>query len=178
MRDKEEEKRRRGEEETQSAIGNRQSAISSSLIPHPSSLLAIDPGTAKCGVAVVGSDGQILHRAIVPTGAIVEQALRLIAVYQPFLVICGNGTGAKPILLALQAAQLPIPIQPVDESHTSEAARVRFVRENRPPLLQRLLPRSLRTPWLPYDDYVAVILAERYWQAASERNNSPFDIVK
>ncbi len=174
-----EEGRGKREEESSSQL----STLNSQLATHPSSfilhpLLAIDPGTAKCGVAVVGSDGHILHRAIVPTGAIVEQAQRLIAAYHPFLVICGNGTGAKPILQALQAAQLAIPIQPVDEAHTSEAARVRFVRENRPPLLQRLLPRNLRTPWLQYDDYVAVILAERYWQAASERNNSPSNPVK
>lgn len=146
-----------------------------SFILHP--LLAIDPGTAKCGVAVVRSDGHVLYRAIVPTGAIVEQTQSLIAAHQPFLIICGNGTGAKPIIQALQAAQFAVPIQLVDESHTSEAARIRFVRENRPPLLQRLLPRSLRTPWLPYDDYVAIILAERYWQAAFKRNNFHADKV-
>ena len=136
-----------------------------------SGVLAIDPGTAKCGVAIVQADGHILHRAIVPTAEILEHVRTVIAAHQPTALVCGNGTGSKPILQALEAAQLSIPIQPVDESHTSEAARIRFVRENHPPLLQRLLPRTLRTPWLPYDDYVAVILAERYWQSYKDLNS-------
>lgn len=126
-------------------------------------------------MAVVQSDGRVLHREIVPTAEVVECVQHLIVTHRPSLVLCGNGTGSKPILQALQAAQFAVPIQPVDEAYTSEAARVRFVRENRPPLLQRLLPSSLRTPWLPYDDYVAVILAERYWQATVERNNFQAD---
>ena len=130
-------------------------------------VLAIDPGRVKCGLAVVSQDGTILFRAIVGVDAVIVQTTDLIGVYHPLAVVCGAGTGAKPILQALQAASLSIPVQPVNEAHTSEQARARFVRENKPPFLQRLLPLSLRTPWLPYDDYVAILLAERYWQAAS-----------
>ncbi len=165
---------------------NDESESHSSLITHHSSLsptplprvLAIDPGTAKCGVAVVCSDGHVLHRGIVSAETLVEETRALIAARRPCLIICGNGTGAKPILQALQAAQFSISVQAVEEAHTSEAARIRFVRENRPPFLQRLLPRSLRTPWLPYDDYVAVILAERYWQDAATRGNFHHEPVK
>jgi hypothetical protein len=82
--------------------------------------------------------------------------------YAPTALISGGGTGSKPLLQELDGADLPLPIQIVDESHSSEAARRRFISENRAPFPQCLLPRALRTPWLPYDDYVAVILAERY----------------
>lgn len=132
------------------------------------SVLAIDPGRAKCGVGIVRQDGQVLWRGIVTPEALIEQTRALIAAHGPLLIVCGDGTGSKPILKALQAADLPVPVEVRDEAHTSEAARARFIRENRPPLLLRLLPRSLRTPWLPYDDYVAVILAERYWQARNK----------
>ena len=128
-------------------------------------VLAIDPGRVKCGVAVVAQDGAILFRAIVGVDDLIVQTTDLIGLYHPLAVICSDGTGAKPILQALQVATLSIPVQSVNEAHTSEQARARFVRENRPPFLQRLLPLSLRTPWLPYDDYVAILLAERYWQA-------------
>ncbi len=129
----------------------------------PSCALAIDPGRAKCGVAVVRQDGHVLYRGIVSPDALTRFVQELIAAHRPVVVLCGDGTGSKPIRDALLAADWGLPIRSVDEAHTSEAARLRFVRENKPPLRQRLLPLSLRTPWLPYDDYVAVLLAERYW---------------
>ena len=132
-------------------------------------VLAIDPGRMKCGLAVVRQDGTVLFRGIVEVGGLVTRVVDLIAVHQPLVILCGDGTGAKPILQALQAAALASPVLPVNEAHTSEQARARFVRENRPPLLQRLLPLSLRSPWLPYDDYVAILLAERYWQTMSQQ---------
>lgn len=125
--------------------------------------LAIDPGRAKCGVAVARQDGQIVYRGIVPLDDLMRSVQELITTHRPIVVLCGDGTGSKPILKSLLSAGFALPIQSVDEAHTSEAARLRFVRENKPPLSQRLLPRALRTPWLPYDDYVAVLLAERYW---------------
>ena len=133
-------------------------------------VLAIDPGRAKCGVAVVQQDGQVLHRGIVPLETLADELRALIATYQPQALVCGNGTGSKPVLEIVRAAAQALPLERVDETRTSELARARFVRENKPPFLQRLLPRSLRTPWLPYDDYAAVILAERYWQSSPLEN--------
>jgi RNase H-fold protein (predicted Holliday junction resolvase) len=127
-------------------------------------VLAIDPGSAKCGVAVVCRNGEIVFRAVVAAEALIAEVRTALAAYRPVALLVGRGTGSRPLLRTLEAANLPLPIQQVDESHTSEAARARFVAENPAPLLQRLLPRSLRTPWRPYDDYVAVILAERYWK--------------
>lgn len=45
-------------------------------------ILAIDPGREKCGIAVVGLDGQVLHREIVPTKEIAAAALRLVEAYR------------------------------------------------------------------------------------------------
>lgn len=131
-------------------------------------VLAIDPGSAKCGIAVVSRSGIVLFRGIVTTESLLDQVSPLIIQYQPERLIVGSGTGSKPLLRVLSAADLALPIQSVDESYTSEAARARYVAENPPRGLEWLLPRSLRTPPLPYDDYVAVILAERFWQAREE----------
>ena len=130
-------------------------------------ILAIDPGRAKCGVAVVRKDGQIVYRGIVPVEDLAKTSTALIDAHRPQALVCGNGTGSKPILQILQSAAPDLPLELVDETRTSEKARARFVRENKPPFLQRLLPLSLRSPWLPYDDYVAVLLAERYWLSDS-----------
>ncbi len=132
-------------------------------------VLAIDPGRAKCGIAVVGRDGAVSHRAIVAPEHLVEETRRLIALYAPTVVLVGAGTGSKPLRGALEAAALGVSMIAVDESHTSEAARARFVAENPPRGWQRLLPRSLRTPDRPYDDYVAILLAERWWAQSSQK---------
>ncbi len=136
-------------------------------------VLAIDPGSAKCGVAVVAQNGAVRFRAIMDALRVVEMARELIAAHRPVAFLVGAGTGSKPLLRALEAAQLDLPVQRVDESHTSELARARFVAENAPVGWQRLVPRTLRTPWRPYDDYVAIILAERYWQEREKVSQSP-----
>jgi len=127
-------------------------------------VLAIDPGSAKCGLAIVARDGVTRFQAVVSTENVVARAQELAVLHRPDAIVVGNGTGSKPLLLQLQAAGLPAPLVPVDESYTSQAARVRYLETNPPRGWQRLVPRSLRTPPVAYDDYVALILAERYWQ--------------
>lgn len=51
----------------------------------------------------------------------------------------------------------------VDEHLTSVEARRRYLADHPGRGLSRLLPAGLRTPDRPYDDYVAVILAERFF---------------
>lgn len=115
-------------------------------------------------MAVVQRDGVVRFQAVVPTENVVARAQELAVAHRPDVIVIGNGTGSRPLLLQLQAASLPAPLVPVDEAHTSEAARTRYVAANPPRGWQRLLPAALRTPPVAYDDYVALILAERYWQ--------------
>ena len=126
-------------------------------------VLAIDPGREKCGLAVVAQDGEIIARLVVQTPLLVSMTKNLYRKFMPDILLIGNGTGSKPIRDALLSENLPVPVEAVEEAHTSEAARKRFVAENPAKGWQRFLPRSLRTPDVPYDDYVAVILAERYF---------------
>lgn len=131
-------------------------------------VLAVDPGRSKCGMAVVRRDGKVLFRAIVAAESLMAAVRTQIAQHRPRVLLVGDGTGSRLLLKALREAGLPLAIERVEEAHTSEAARARFVAENPPRGWQRLLPRSLRTPSRPYDDYVAVILAERFWQTLSD----------
>ncbi len=135
--------------------------MESALVPV---VLAIDPGSSKCGIAVASESGEIVYRAIVATCELISLVRDLVAGYRPIQLVCGNGTGSVAILRDLMSAGLSTPITPVDESYTSEAARIRYIKENPARGLARLLPRSLRTPSVPYDDYVAIILAERFWR--------------
>ena len=127
-------------------------------------VLAIDPGRAKCGVAVVAPDGTVHYRAILANSEIASFIPQLTERYQPQAFIMGDGTGTAEIRKAIESAAPDIPIAIVDERYTSEAARARYVAEVPARGLARLLPRALRSPDIAYDDYVAVILAERWWQ--------------
>ena len=127
-------------------------------------VMAIDPGNEKCGVAIVADGGEVLHRAVVAKQEILDAVSKLLPKYAPVALVLGKGTGSKPLVQRFKAANLGVPIELRDESHTSEEARRRFVVENPPKGWNRLLPRSLRTPDVPYDDYVAIILGERFWK--------------
>jgi hypothetical protein len=69
---------------------------------------------------------------------------------------------------AIRAAYVGLPLDIVDEFQTSMLARARFCIENPARGWRKLLPCGLRTPEQPYDDYVAVILAERWLQSQTK----------
>ncbi|MEO7719888.1 MAG: pre-16S rRNA-processing nuclease YqgF [Capsulimonas sp.] len=129
-------------------------------------VLSIDPGRAKCGVAVVEgpSPVAIKRKQVTDTLKLVQEVLILREQFPAVSrLIIGDGTGGATLRRALAAAIKDLPIEVVDEYCTSQRARERFIREVRPVGWLRLVPKTLRTPHLPYDDYVAVILAEDYF---------------
>lgn len=129
-------------------------------------LLAIDPGRAKCGLAVVQGPDPIfcLERKIVETErltlAVGELLIRRPDVQQ---ILLGNATHSATLRKALVAAFPTIPLELVDEWNTSVRAKARYVAENPAPGWRRLLPASMRSPEVPYDDYAALLLAEDYF---------------
>lgn len=132
------------------------------MTSEPVTVLAIDPGTLKCGIAVVKGPGrQVLHRSVVPTDELADAVARLSREHSPSIILLGNGTSAAGAAESIKELS-NTPVELVDEVLTSVAARARYFKENPPRGLRRLLPTSLQTPSRPYDDYVAVILAERY----------------
>ncbi len=121
-------------------------------------VLAIDPGRQKCGVAVC-APGRVLARAVVATGDLVALVRDWIDRHAVTEVVVGDRTGAAEVVRAL-AGVLRVPHRLVDEAGTTLRARARYFDEHPPRGWRRLLPRSLQTPSEPYDDYVAVLLAE------------------
>lgn len=124
-------------------------------------VMAIDPGKKKCGVAVVSPAGGILHREVIPReqfGVAVQEIYRQ---HSPSPVLLGSSTGSKEIAELLQKS-MQVEAQLVDERHTTELARVRYFKEFPPKGLWKLVPLGLRTPPTSYDDFAAVVMAERY----------------
>lgn len=136
-------------------------------------LLAIDPGRAKCGLAVVqGPDSPVcLERKVVCLERKVVETERLTLAVGEILrrrpeiarLLLGNATHSATLRRALAAAVPELPLEMVNEFNTSVRAKARYVAENPAPGWRRLLPQSMRTPEVPYDDYAALLLAEDYF---------------
>ena len=125
-------------------------------------VLAIDPGRAKCGVAVVRQGPVVEHRSVVAKSEIIEAVRKLATEYRPDRVLIGGGTGGADVSRLIRGASLGLEIETVDERFTSELARERYFREHPPRGLRRLIPLSLQVPPEPIDDYAAILLAEEY----------------
>ena len=136
-------------------------------MPNSFTLLAIDPGRAKCGLAVVQGPGapRCLERKVVETERltlVVGEILQRRPEIERLLL--GNATHSAALHRALAAAFPQMPLEVVNEVNTSLRAKARFVAENPAPGWRRLLPRTMRSPEVPYDDYAALLLAEDYFK--------------
>ncbi len=134
-------------------------------------VLAIDPGRSKCGIAVArksSSGVDVLHQAVVNTADLHQAIADLSIRFSPDAILVGDGTtSADAARVAESAQQAPVVI--VEERFTTADARARYFAENPRSGWRRLIPVSLQIPPRPYDDYVAVILAERYLADAEIR---------
>ena len=123
--------------------------------------LGIDPGTRKCGYAVIAGHGSPpLAIGIEPTEGIIERARALFAAYPIEIVALGRGTSATDLAQRLAAASIPFAY--VDEHETTLRARKRYFADHPPRGWRRLVPIGMLMPPRPIDDYAALLIAERY----------------
>ncbi|HEU4754030.1 MAG TPA: hypothetical protein VFU47_13050 [Armatimonadota bacterium] len=123
-------------------------------------VLAIDPGTDKCGLAVVDSRDGVLARGVVPASTIGAVARAWADAHRPSILVVGKGTALRRIRGAL--SEIPLPLEIFPETNTTLRARARYFQEHPPRGWRRLLPVTLQTPPIPVDDYAAVLIAEDY----------------
>lgn len=138
--------------------------------PPDFTLIAIDPGRRKCGVVVVRKSGTLLHKEVCATERLVPVVLALSEKYHAPVVL-GDGTYSKEIEKQLRGAVLEN-IFIHNEKNLTERARAFYFKENPPKGLRKLIPLTLQTPPVPYDDYAAWLLALDYFGQAE--GNSPF----
>ena len=124
-------------------------------------VLAIDPGREKCGVAVLATDGRILVQEVVVTAELDAVVGALIAAYTP-IVIMGNGTTSAAAKARVEILGYEVIL--VDEYRTTDAAKRAYWEAHPPRGWRRLVPRGMLVPPVPVDDFVAVILAQRFLQ--------------
>lgn len=129
-------------------------------------LLAVDPGRMKCGWALADNNGGIRAKGIWPRQTVLDQVTALARESQIDLIIMGDRTGHQDLHRELSACpSWRGRILLVDEDRTSQEARLRCVRETARGW-RRLIPATLQSPKQPYDDYVALILVERFLQSS------------
>jgi RNase H-fold protein (predicted Holliday junction resolvase) len=123
-------------------------------------ILGIDPGTRKCGYAIVVRPHEApLDLGIVPTGELGAVLRELAGRFELRAVALGGGTHTAPV--ARVVAELGLPVTVVDERETTLLARRRYYEVHPPRGWRRLVPRGMLLPPRPIDDFAAVLIAER-----------------
>lgn len=128
-------------------------------------MAGLDPGKEKCGVALLDETGQVIDRGVISREVVLSQIRDWLNKYKPLTVVIGDRTGSKRILEELKAQPWARQLQDVavvDEHMTTMEARRRYFADNPRRGWRRLIPETMQLPPVPYDDYVAIILAERY----------------
>jgi RNase H-fold protein (predicted Holliday junction resolvase) len=126
-------------------------------------VVAVDPGRDKCGLAVVRQDLAVLEQSIVSRSELGAAVRALVQRHRAVGIVMGNRTGSSDCRSELARGE-SVPIVLVEEHGTTERARARYFEMNPPRGLAVLVPRGLRVPPRPVDDYAAVLLAEAYWE--------------
>ncbi|MFZ2960803.1 MAG: hypothetical protein WA705_28330 [Candidatus Ozemobacteraceae bacterium] len=127
-------------------------------------LLALDPGSDKCGYAVVRYDGTVGEKGVVALNGLAEIVSRICTSLGPDVVVIGKGTAGAQTHSLVRDVVGGILVDFGEEKHSTREARERYFRENPPRGFWRLVPVGLQFPPCPVDDYAAWIIGERYIQ--------------
>lgn len=140
----------------------------------PGAVIAVDPGRDKCGIAVVRADGTVIAKAIVARPEAVDRVMELAREHAVSVVVLGDRTGSRALAREIQelgdkaAGDAAVRVVFVDEHESSMEGRRRYLEDHPLRGLGRLVPVSFRTPGEPFDDYVAVVLAERFFHSVEK----------
>lgn len=126
-------------------------------------IVAIDPGRDKAGIAVVSRTAGTLRKLVAPADELAATACALASEHHACRIVVGDKTGSSDVVRNLRNLS-SLEIVTIDEHRSSMEGRERYLREHPGRGLARLLPIGLRSPDHPYDDYVAEILAARYFR--------------
>ena len=133
-------------------------------MPEEEIIIAIDPGTKKCGYAVVDSNLSVLQREVISIEEITKAIEDSSNICKIDKIILGNGTNYKSIEESLKNQFPQLKIILIEEEFSTLEARKKYFKAHPPRGILKLIPLSLRVPSCHYDDFVAIILAEKYFR--------------
>jgi RNase H-fold protein (predicted Holliday junction resolvase) len=124
-------------------------------------ILGLDPGTRKCGYAVLARGAVTpLALGIAPLDGLAAALTAIVAEHPIEIVALGRGTNSAQVASIVTSLGLPHAL--VDETETTLRARGRFFRDHPPRGWKRLIPQGMLLPDRPIDDYAALLIAERF----------------
>jgi RNase H-fold protein (predicted Holliday junction resolvase) len=133
--------------------------------PMSRTVLAIDPGRTKCGMALVrreDSDAlQLLWRKVLAPVEVISAIAEAKEVAPFEMLVIGNGTTSRELVGKIRDAYPSAGILMIDETDTSIQARERYWEHHPRRGWRRLLPSSMQMPPESIDDFAALVLAER-----------------
>ena len=124
-------------------------------------ILGVDPGRDKCGVAIMGNDYKIAYHQIIDSPHAIATIQKLVTEFAIDLIVMGDGTTCKMWQQQIESIAT-MPVVTIDETNSTLEARDRYWIMYPPKGLQRMIPQGLRVPPRPVDDIVAILLIERY----------------
>ena len=131
------------------------------------SVLAVDPGREKCGLAVVDREQGVRWHQVVSTENLLTSIEELLQRFECRTLILGNQTASAPARQSLQPLldqALIHEIIFIDERGSTEEARARYWQTYPPSGWRRIVPLGLLVPPCAVDDFAAIILGERYFK--------------
>jgi RNase H-fold protein (predicted Holliday junction resolvase) len=131
------------------------------------SILAVDPGRDKTGVALVGRDGRIEACEVILMPDFAAHFARFVTSRRIDRCVLGNGTTSKAMEEFLKAHYPEWPLTVIDEAYSTSEARQLYWELHPPTGLRRFLPRGLLQPSGNMDGLAAVVLARRYLKSLS-----------
>ena len=140
-------------------------------MPKEEIIIAIDPGTKKCGYSVVDSDLSVLQREVISTEETIKAIENSLNIYKIDKIILGNGTHYKNIEESLKSHFSQLKIILIEEKFSTLRARKKYFETHPPRGIFKFIPLSLRVPPGHYDDFAAVLLAEKYFKDKSLMNS-------
>ena len=140
-------------------------------MPEEEIIIAIDPGTKKCGYAVVDSNLSVLQREVISIEKIAKTIQDNLNIYKINKIILGNGTNYKNIEERLKNQFSLLRIILIEEKFSTLEARKKYFEVYPPRGILKIIPLSLRVPPCHYDDFVAILLAEKYFKDKSLVNS-------
>jgi hypothetical protein len=103
----------------------------------------------------------LLWHEVVPVDSVLVKLHMAYVIAEFHLVILGDSTGSKEVKTAIRNHLPSMGLLVVDEKETTIQARERYWEHNPRRGWKRFFPSSLFVPPVPYDDYAALVLAER-----------------
>lgn len=134
--------------------------------------LAVDPGTSKCGLAVMDTDGLVHEKLVAPLEGLTNTVQTLISVHTGVEVVAiGAGTGSKPVAKILKAVCTGTDVIYVQEKNTTLRARELYEKDHPRRWPASMLPFGLFGMPEDMDAYAAVAIGMIFIEMISEGKN-------